>query len=59
MHLVEAVAVRIAGVLTPAVADRLMAIAPLRQSGIDVVLVGVNLGARAMVAKINGQMVFC
>jgi len=46
MHLVETVAVFVAGILPRAVADALVIVAPLGQSEVDVVLVGQHLGAR-------------
>jgi len=46
MHLVETVAVFVAGVLPRAVADALVIVAPLGQAEVDVVLVGQHLGAR-------------
>jgi hypothetical protein len=42
MDFMEAVPVVVSRVLTPAVADALVGIAPLFKSGVDVVLVGVN-----------------
>ena len=42
MHLTEAIAVVIAGVLPRRMADRLVAVAPLLESAVDVVLVGVD-----------------
>ena len=45
VDLAEAVAILVAGVLAASVADRLVLIAPGRQAGVDVVLVGVDEGA--------------
>src|SRR3982751_6029879 len=45
MDLAETVAILIARVLAASVADRHVAIAPGRQTGVDVVLVGVDTGA--------------
>src|SRR4051812_2816094 len=45
MDLAETVAILIARVLAATVADRLVLIAPGRQTGVDVVLVGVDTGA--------------
>ncbi len=45
VDLAEAVAILVAGVLAAPVADRLVPIAPGRQAGVDVVLVGVDAGA--------------
>ena len=45
VHLAEAVAVVIARVLAPGVADRLVPVAPVLQAAVDVVLVGVDQGA--------------
>ena len=47
VDLAEAVAVLIARVLAPGVADRLVPVAPVVQAGVDVVLVGVDEGAGA------------
>src|SRR3954465_4215348 len=44
VDLAEAVAILVAGVLATCVADGLVPIAPGRQAGIDVVLVGVDAG---------------
>jgi hypothetical protein len=46
MHLVKAVPIVIPRIFPPTVADRLVAIAPLRQPSVDIVFVGVNLRAR-------------
>ncbi len=46
VNLVEAVAVFIAGILPSAVADGLVLVAPLRQTAVDVILVGQHEGAR-------------
>ena len=46
MHLVKAVPIVIPRIFSPTVADRLVAIAPLRQPGVDIVFVGVNERAR-------------
>ena len=45
VDLVESVAVFIAGIFARAVVHALVLIAPLRQAGVDVVFVGVDLGA--------------
>src|SRR3954469_5943794 len=45
MDLAKTVAILIARVLAASVADRLVPIAPGRQTGVDVVLVGVDTGA--------------
>src|SRR4051812_8388694 len=45
VDLAEAVAIVIAGVLAPAMADRLVAVAPVFQAGIDVVFVGIDQSA--------------
>src|SRR4051794_821781 len=42
MHLTEAIAVVIPGVLPRRMADRLVAVAPLDQAAVDVVLIGVD-----------------
>jgi len=47
MHLMEAIPVLVPRVLTPAMADRAMLVAPLAQAAIDAVLVTVDLSARA------------
>src|SRR4051812_42764125 len=46
MHLAEAVAVLVAGILAAAVADRLVPVAPGRQARVDVVFVGVDQAVR-------------
>src|SRR3954471_8719194 len=46
MHLAEAVAVLVAGILTAAMADRLVPVAPGRQARVDVVFVGVDQAVR-------------
>jgi hypothetical protein len=45
VDLTEAVAILVARVFAPSVADRLVPIAPGRQAGVDVVLVGVDASA--------------
>src|SRR3954468_9552748 len=45
VHLAEAVAILVAGILTPGMADRLVLIAPVLQAGVDAILVGVDEGA--------------
>src|SRR5215212_12199893 len=45
MDLAEAVAILVAGILAAAVADRLVPVAPGRQTCVDVVLIGVDTGA--------------
>src|SRR3954467_7230902 len=45
VDLAEAVAVLVTGVLAAAVADALVAVAPFVQTGVDVVLIGVDEGA--------------
>src|SRR3954471_17002468 len=45
VHLAEPVAVLVAGVLAPGVADGLVPVAPVLQPGVDAVLVGVDEGA--------------
>ena len=44
VDLAEAVAILVARVFTPSVANRVVPIAPGRQAGVDVVLVGVDAG---------------
>src|SRR5689334_10746982 len=46
VHLAEAVAVLVAGILTAAVADRLVSVAPGRQARVDVIFVGVDQAVR-------------
>jgi hypothetical protein len=46
MDLTEAVTVVVARILAPAVADGFMGVAPVFQTGIDVVLVGIDQGTR-------------
>src|SRR4051795_6767820 len=46
MHLAEAVAVLVAGILAAAMADRLVPVAPGRQARVDVVFVGVDQAVR-------------
>src|SRR3954470_9346579 len=46
VHLAEAVAVLVAGILAAAVADRLVPVAPGRQARVDVVFVGVDQAVR-------------
>src|SRR5215208_3413901 len=45
VDLAEAVAIFVAGVFAPPMADRLVLIAPSRQASVDLVLVGVDAGA--------------
>ncbi len=47
VNFAEAVAIVIAGVLAPGMADRFVTIAPVFQTGIDVVFVGVDQSPRA------------
>ena len=46
VDLAEPVAILVAGVFAPPVADGLVAIAPAFQAGVDAILVGVDQGAR-------------
>ena len=59
MDLAEAVAILVARVLAPSMADRLVPIAPGRQAGVDVVLVGVDAAPLATAASMTGWIVFC
>ena len=47
MDLAKAVAILVPGILAVRVADRLVSIAPGLQTGVDVVLVGVDLAPRS------------
>ena len=59
MHFVKTVAVVVAGILLLAVIDGEMFVAPVRQSRVDVVLVGETVVPRAIVALRNGAIVAC
>src|SRR3954451_16795017 len=50
VHLAEAVAVLVAGILAAAVADRLVPVAPGRQARVDVVFVSVDQAAPSICA---------
>src|SRR6476646_10589597 len=59
MHLTEAIAVVIPGVLPRRMADRLVAVAPLLQPAVDVELIGVNqtpLGDRLLDQRADGYL---
>ena len=60
VDLAEAVAVLVARILAAAVADRLVPVAPGRQAGVDVVLVGVDSGCRRRPLPVmTGLIVVC
>jgi len=59
VNFAEAVAILVARVFAPSVADRLVPIAPGRQAGVDVVLVGVDASALGDGRLETGWIVFC
>jgi len=54
VDLAEPIAILVASVFAALMADRLMAIPPAFQSGVDAILVGVDQGARGDAVSVKG-----